>query len=128
MTLNVIIVEIVIITAGGFTAYCFNWLKELMWIEAPEMTEFLESHTKEIKSDEVQKGDILVFYYSNDEDFENNYDNLPLCHTGIVLKPGKKLKIIHKPGMGDLAIESLEEVKKTYKWADPIVSFARLIA
>ena len=85
----------------GFTAYTFQWLKKLDWIEEEKMEFCLEEYTEKVKTPKA--GDIFVM----------RDDCGILLHTGILMD-FKKKKIIHKPGHFELEVNNINGAQRVY--------------
>jgi hypothetical protein len=75
---------------------------KLKWVDDFQMDEFLGYNTHPVRK--PRAGDILVCRDPGDQS---------LSHTAIVVEPKSK-KFCHKPGLCDLEIASLAEIKETY--------------
>ena len=85
----------------GFTAWYMQWEPCAIWLRGSTMERHLRKNTVPISREEVQAGDIAVFY-------EGDY----FSHTAIIL-PGGDV-ICHKPGCNELCIDTVENASKTY--------------
>lgn len=81
------------------------------WVDVYPMDLFLEYNTQLVRK--PRAGDILVCRDPEDQS---------LSHTAIVVEPKSK-KFCHKPGLCDLEIASLAEIKETYD--NPVCSYRR---
>jgi hypothetical protein len=89
----------------GFTAYAFQWIKELVWFDKHEMEYCIDRFTRIIKKPRV--GDIVVF--------RNSYGEIE--HTAIFTNLDT-FTIIHKPGYLRLEVDTIDNVKLLYEEID----------
>ncbi len=86
----------------GYVAFNFGWIKFPKWLSGEVMDDYLAEKTTPITQAEATVGDIAVFRRSG------NY----LTHTALVTMD---INIIcHKPGQGDLCVDTMERARNMY--------------
>jgi hypothetical protein len=102
---------------GNFNCYCtslfiLGQVKELYWVDCPEITEFIHKHTIEVSN--AQRGDMLVMW---EEDMCDEYgdeqdeDGCIISHTAVYLGNGRWF---HKEGGSKSSFGTQQDVLDAY--------------
>jgi len=90
----------------SFTAFAFNWRKELEWMSEYNMENCLRKFSEPVEV--PQNGDIVVFRVRTG-----------LAHTAILIDVDKRA-VLHKPGGRALELNTIEGAKEIYDNTDSI--------
>jgi hypothetical protein len=111
----------------GFTAFAYNWVDRLYWIDSTYMNILLDRYTYKtlIRKKNVKVGDIIIYRSRNEHDANEADGKKYLLHTGIVTDPFLEL-MLDKDGDRRLNTHTYYG-SRYYKNYNSIITFARVI-